>query len=345
MSPARMVGAGPIFRGFLTAGFTRVLQVAIGLGACATLPAATNEEAPSPPPAVLEPPPAPPAEPVEEVLVEAPEPRYVAPTTRDRIGRIWAPVLVNGQGPFRLVLDTGASKSAIIPSVAERLALPVKTRGARVRGVTGSAVVPTARIESLEFGELRIDDITVPIVPDVFGGADGVLGGDGFKDKRIFIEFTKDRITIARSRKQPAPPGFSVIPFDYVRARGLRTYVMVGPIKTVAVIDTGGQATVGNLALRHALARRRGEKDPFDDAIIGVTEDVQAATRVRVPSIVVASDLIVRGAELRFSDLHIFEHWNLLSEPALLIGMDVLGTLDTLVIDYRREELHVRVRR
>jgi hypothetical protein len=30
-----------------------------------------------------------------EVMVEAPEPRYVAPTRRDQIGRIWAPVLIN----------------------------------------------------------------------------------------------------------------------------------------------------------------------------------------------------------------------------------------------------------
>ena len=53
-----------------------------------------------------------------EVLVEAAEPKYVAPTLRDRIGRIWAPVLINGKGPFRLVLDTGASHSAIISRVA-----------------------------------------------------------------------------------------------------------------------------------------------------------------------------------------------------------------------------------
>ena len=48
-----------------------------------------------------------------EVVVQALEPRYVAPTLRDRIGRIWAPVMINGKGPFRLVLDTGASRSAV----------------------------------------------------------------------------------------------------------------------------------------------------------------------------------------------------------------------------------------
>jgi hypothetical protein len=210
-----------------------------------------------------------------------------------------------------------------------------------VRGVTGTAIVPTVKIRSLEFGELQVEDVTLPIVPDVFGGADGVLGGDGLRDKRIVIEFRKDRISIMRSRKQRAPVGFSVVPLEYVRAHGLRAQVLVGPVPTLAIIDTGGQSTVGNLALREALARRRGEKDPFDDAIIGVTEEVQRATRVRIPSIV-TGDLIVRGAEIYFADLDIFDHWNLNSRPALLVGMDLLGRLDTLILDYRREEMHVK---
>jgi hypothetical protein len=32
-------------------------------------------------------------------------------------------------------------------------------------------------------------------------------------------------------------------------------------------------------------------------------------------------------------------------EPAMLIGMDVLGLLETMVIDYRRKELQVRLPR
>ena len=282
--------------------------------------------------------------PVEEVVVAAPEPRYVAPTTRDSIGRIWAPVLIDGKGPFRLVLDTGASRSALVPRVVEQLGLTVKPDGARVRGVTGAAVVPTVRVRSLAFGELLVEDVTLPVVADVFGGADGVLGGVGLQDKRVVIEFRRDRISIARSRRQPAPQGFSVVPFDHTRGLGMRLPVLVGPVPTIAIIDTGGQVTVGNLALREALARRRGEKDPFDDVVIGVTEDVQPATRVRVPSIV-AGELIVRRAEVRFADVYIFEHWNLTSRPALLIGMDVLGRLDTLILDYRRDEMQVKTGR
>jgi len=281
---------------------------------------------------------------LDEVVVSAPEPRYVAPTTRDRIGRIWAPVLINGKGPYRLVLDTGATRSAVIQRVVDDAGLPVHARPVRLRGVTGSAIVPAVRADTLEFGELVIENATLPIVADAFGGADGVLGGEGMKDKRIHIEFLKDRISILRSHGAAAPPGFSTVPFKYGVNRGMRVEVMVGPVRTTAVIDSGAQVTVGNLALREALARRRGMQDPYDDAIIGVTEDVQRAARVRIPNIV-AGDLLVKNAEIMFSDLHIFEHWQLVSKPALIIGMDVLGALDTLVIDYRRNELQIKVRR
>jgi predicted aspartyl protease len=281
---------------------------------------------------------------IEEVVVTAPEPRFVAPTTRDRIGRIWTPVLINGKGPYRLVLDTGASRSAVTQRVVDEVALPVKANAVKLRGVTGSAVVSAVKADTLAFGELLVENATMPIVADAFGGADGVLGGEGMKDKRILIEFLKDRISIARSSGAPAPPGFSVVPFTYALHRGMRVSVMVGSVRTTALIDTGAQSTVGNLALREALARRRGERDSYDDAIIGVTEDIQQATRVRIPNIV-AGQMIVKNAEIMFSDLQIFDHWQLNSRPALIIGMDVLGVLDTLVIDYRRSELQLGIGR
>ncbi len=87
-------------------------------GAAETPAAAPDASAPlTAPPAVSA------ADEVEEVVIAAPEPRYVAPTRRDQIGRIWAPVFINNQGPFRLVLDTGANRSCVIAKVASRLQL------------------------------------------------------------------------------------------------------------------------------------------------------------------------------------------------------------------------------
>jgi predicted aspartyl protease len=281
--------------------------------------------------------------PIEEVVVESPEPRFVAPTTRDRIGRIWAPVLINGQGPYRLVLDTGASRSALVQRVVDNLGVPIESDTVRLRGVTGTAIASAVRLRKMEFGELVVENTRVPIVADAFGGADGVLGGDGLENKRISIEFSRDRISIMRSHRQPAPPSHAVVPFKYTPARGMRVVVQVGPVKAIGLVDTGAQVTVGNLALREALAKRRSQRDQYDDVVIGITEDIQQATLVRIPSIV-AGQLIVRNAAVRFSDLHIFDHWHLTSQPALLIGMDVLGTLDTLVIDYSLGQLQLRTR-
>jgi predicted aspartyl protease len=282
--------------------------------------------------------------PVEEVVVSAPEPRYVAPTTRDRIGRIWAPVLINGMGPYRLVLDTGASRSAISSKVAAELGLPIKADSVRLQGVTGSTIASTVDVDTLEFGELLVSNTRMPVLADAFGGAEGVLGGEGLEDKRIEIEFRNDRITIKRSRRASAPMGFSVVPFDYHPQRGMRVSVTVGSVKAVAMVDTGAQRTIGNLALHQALSRRAGKADAFDVEVIGVTEDVQKATPVRVPRFV-AGDMVVRNAEIVFSDVYIFDHWQVRDEPALLIGMDLLGLLDTLIIDYRRSELQLKTRR
>ena len=40
-----------------------------------------------------------------------------SPTTRDHIGRVVVPVRINGQGPFRFIVDTGASHSTVSPAL------------------------------------------------------------------------------------------------------------------------------------------------------------------------------------------------------------------------------------
>jgi hypothetical protein len=52
----------------------------------------------------------------------------------------------------------------------------------------------------------------------------------------------------------------------------------------------------------------------------------------------------IRGARITYGDIHIFTHWHLTHEPALLIGMDVLGLVEVFIIDYRRHELQLRRR-
>jgi hypothetical protein len=276
------------------------------------------------------------------VLIEAPEPQFVVPTRRDRIGRIWAPVYINGRGPFRLAFDTGASRSGVTASLAAKLGMtPDDAHPLRVRGVTGTSTVPTIRAERFQVGDLVLQPLTLPILADAFGGAEGILGTEGLGDKRVRIEFRRDRIVIARSHGERAEPGFVTVPLERWRDRLLVVDAHVGRVPVKAIIGTGGQVTIGNHALLDALRKRAGDQ-PSIDRIVGVTLDEQEGEGRMAPTIELGS-LQIHGARVTYGDMRIFEHWHLIDQPALLIGMDALGLLDTLIIDYRRHELQARL--
>jgi predicted aspartyl protease len=279
--------------------------------------------------------------PVEEVVVDAPEPRYVAPTLRDRIGRVWAPVYINGQGPFRLVLDTGANRTAVVPALANRLGTPMEATPVKLLGVTGSSMVPIISVKSIEVGDLLLGDRKVAVVPDVFGGAEGVLGADGLSDKRIHIDFRNDEITILRSSGRPLHGlGTTRVPVKVQHGHLLMFDIKIAGVRTKAMLDTGAQTTVGNSSLRTALSKKRAG---IANEIIGVTLDVQKGETFFTPAVDIGG-LTIRGMRVTFGDMYIFDVWKMTEEPAILIGMDIIGLLDTLIIDYKRKELHLRAR-
>ena len=298
-----------------------------------------QQTAPVAPPPVVQPSTAP----LEEVKVMAPEPRYVAPTLRDRIGRIWAPVTIDGEGPLRLVLDTGASRSALTPTALTKLGIqPDLDRTVLLRGTTGSARVPTVRVGKVEIGDMLAERQTMVVVDDAFGGADGVLATTTLRDRRILADFRRDRIEIARSSGQRAPAGFTTLQMKLLDRHVPWVDAIVGGVRVKAVIDTGAQQTIGNLALRDALLAKRREVDPRDEGVIGVTGDMQEGRSMAAPPIQL-DRIMVRRARINFVDLHIFHRWRLRDGPAMLLGMDVIGVLDTVIIDYRRRELQVKL--
>lgn len=281
--------------------------------------------------------------PLPNVSVQAPEPRYVAPTLRDQIGRIWAPVYIDGEGPFRMVLDTGASNSAVTASVAQALGIPLNEgEPIELRGVNGSALVPSIRVRDMLVGDLLIHAPLLPIVPDALGGAQGVLGTEGLLDKRIVIDFRHDQITIKRSRGRMRGFGFVTIPMQITANHLLTTTAHVGSMRVTAIIDTGAESSIANLALRQDLQRHRTRYKFAADTVVGATDVLTSGEDAAFPPIYLG-DVQIDGAHITTGDMQIFDLWKLTDKPAILIGMDALGTLDELVIDYRARELQLLV--
>jgi hypothetical protein len=122
----------------------------------------------------------------------------------------------------------------------------------------------------------------------------------------------------------------------------LTTEVRIGSIRARAIIDTGGQQSVGNLALLEALKKYR-TKDSVMEDIIGVTLEIQPGNTVSTPPMDLGT-LKLRGVRVTFADMYLFEHLNLTHEPTVFLGMDVLGSFEVLVIDYRMREMQIRPR-
>jgi predicted aspartyl protease len=251
-------------------------------------------------------------------------------------------VWINGKGPFRLVLDTGANHSGVTAQVAELIGVALNTSApVLLRGVTGIVSVPTIRVDSFTVGDLTLSPAILPIVTDAMGAAEGVLAPDEFKDKRIVIDFKHDQIDIRRSHNERARSDFVTIPLEHSETGLLVFHALVGNVRTQAIIDTGGQRTIGNLAMRDALVRRR--EQGYSVQIFDVTAEAQTGESYPSPPIMLDSIKIL-GARITYGDMRIFGHWHLTNKPALLIGMDVLGLLDTFIIDYHRHELQLRMR-
>jgi len=273
----------------------------------------------------------------EPVPVAGAEPAFATPTTLDRIGRIVVPVTINDLGPFRMLVDTGANRTTITTDVARRLGLDYATAPTVVlNGVTGSASVPVVRVGRMRAGDLVLDDQQVPVVePHLIGGADGILGIAGLRDQRLIVDFKRDLVTISRSRHARG---------DELRIRAVRVvggllgaHVRIGRVRALAVIDTGAEKTLGNRALQEALrADAHAQTTVYGTTEATMIGDVAAAPDIRMDG------TAFRHVIVTFGDFHIFDVWDLVDEPALIIGMDVLGAMDTFMIDFRLAEIHVR---
>ncbi|MEJ1960212.1 MAG: aspartyl protease family protein [Gammaproteobacteria bacterium] len=270
------------------------------------------------------------------------EPLFASPTRLDRIGRIVAPVFINGQGPFRLVVDTGASHTTISPALAATLGLlPQEGSTVVLNGVTGTEVVPAVTIDRLQAGDLIVEGSRVPVIStDIMAGADGILGVAGLKRERITVDFRRDRISISRSRSSAGTARMFRIPAIRLEGGLLMVVAHVGGVRVRAIIDTGAERSLGNIALRTALRNRNRLGAPRMTTVFGTTPAVAQGELNSVPPVILGG-ATVSDMDLVFGEFHVFKAWDLDAQPAMLIGMDVLGGVQQLIIDFYRREVYV----
>jgi predicted aspartyl protease len=121
----------------------------------------------------------------------------------------FAPVRVNGRGPFPFVVDTGASTSTISSSLAGRLHLGVVDRHVKVGGVHCPATASVVSVRHWEVGTVslpsrRLISISFPTPPGHRGithrGLAGLVGSDVLSHfGTVTIDYAHHRLLLGRA--------------------------------------------------------------------------------------------------------------------------------------------------
>ncbi len=268
---------------------------------------------------------------------------FAAPTSRTRVGQVVAPVMIDGKGPFRFLVDTGANGCVASPQLVRALGLvPVHATNEQVEGTTGTERLPWVLIRKMRIGNIVKRDLRLPVSDSpVLRGLDGILGMAGFGAVQVVVDFNGNRVIIDRPKPRPLQrSGFLAIQARRTPGGLLMIPARVGGVEVSAVIDTGSEGTIGNDALRRALLREAARKKAKNTTIYGVTKQVTQGGVAAAPAIDLGS-VEIRNLAIVYAQIPIFKDWHLDSRPALLVGMNVLGTVNALVLDYPRARVYV----
>jgi len=115
--------------------------------------------------------------------------------------RIFVNVMINGHGPFHMILDTGASLG-VSPDVAQKAGLTAESTG--VTGGVGekSVEAQNSHVRELTFGPVHLSNLDCDIIstadsPDVFGKipVDGFFGAEVFEKYVVRHDYQKNELT------------------------------------------------------------------------------------------------------------------------------------------------------
>jgi len=257
--------------------------------------------------------------------------------------RMTVDVRVNGTGPYKFIVDSGADSSVVGWRIARALQLPTGTP-AILNSMTASSRVERVLVEELSLGPSVIRDLELPALEERDVGGHGMIGIDALVRQRLMMDFEKRLIKVEDASK-PAPRMEGEIVVTAHRRRGqlILTQVRAAGLPLEAVVDTGSQISIGNTKLRDKLIR--GNRDKF------VTLEVTGVTGVTIPIQVARigelrlGSVTLRNVPIAFADVPPFAVFGLAEEPALLLGTDLLETFRRVSLDFKARKVRFQLRK
>lgn len=257
--------------------------------------------------------------------------------------RMTVPVEVNGTGPYRFVVDSGADTSVVGRRLAARLALPAGSP-VMLNGITESRLVDRVGVDSLTVGPTRVEYLQLPVLDEGDLGGDGMIGLDALVEQRLMLDFEQRTISVDDARRPVRKlDGEIVVTARLRKGQLILASVRAGRTGLNAIVDTGSELTIGNSALRQRLEKNL--RDRFETIeLTGVTGTTIVLQLVRVPELRIGP-VILRDVPVAFADIPPFAVFGLADQPALLLGTDLMGMFRKVSLDFRARKVRFQLRK
>lgn len=260
----------------------------------------------------------------------------------DGYDRMTVGVTIGGRGPFRFMVDTGADRSAISRSLADRLGLQARAP-LILHSAAGVSQVSTVRVPGLQFETRDKVNVDAPILEAADMGADGILGVDALRSQRIVLDFKEEKVfltpTVKRERK--LEPGEVVIRGTLKRGHLVVTNAQMFGEDVTIIVDTGAQVSIGNPALYRLLRRARQVDAPLEFEQVAVTGQLLKG-QLFIVSALQLNDITMRNLSLMIADAQTFKALGRRSHPTLLLGMNALRAFDRVEIDLKQKRMRLK---
>jgi hypothetical protein len=217
--------------------------------------------------------------------------------------------------------------------------------------MSGSSDVETVIVPSLTLSAptkpgLGGQRIEAPALEAQHLGAPGMLGIDTLQDRAVVIDFDKRAMTVATSTKRDARRRAAadeiVIQAKSLFGQLVVTDAFVLGKRVRVILDTGTPVSIGNVALRQLIAKRKVETTPA--VFTSVLGDQITADYVIIPEMKLG-DATLTSLPVAFSDVAPFRAFGVEDKPAILLGMDALQLFRRVHIDFANRQLRLAMPR
>lgn len=257
--------------------------------------------------------------------------------------RMTVAVGLNGRGPYRFVVDSGADTSVVGARVAAALGM---RPGAPIvlNGMTERSYVPRVIVDEMTLGQATFHDRQLPVLKEGDLGGDGMIGIDALTEQRLMMDFEKRTIAVEDAKRlAPRFDGEIVVIARRRRGQLILTQVEANRRPIEAVVDTGSEITIGNSQLRERLFGRKRELLTKIEVtgVTGVTVDLDVA----ILSELKLGPVVLRDVPIAFADVPPFAVFGLSGKPSILLGTDLMENFRRVSLDFGKRKVRFQLKR